>query len=187
MEFPVPPTTPTADADAAALDPASLRCVSAIGAWSVSSYKRGFEVHCLRDNSVDTYWQSDGPQPHFINIQFNKKTQLQLLRIYLDYRQDESYCPSKISVRAGSTMQDVQELHRLDLDEPSGWISVDLRDETTGHPLHAHLVQIAILCNHQNGKDTHIRQVQLFAPLKNCVLEDIPFSTTDFLMYSTLR
>ncbi|KAI9353691.1 anaphase-promoting complex, subunit 10/DOC domain-containing protein [Obelidium mucronatum] len=148
---------------------------------------RGFGVDCLRDGSIDTYWQSDGPQPHFVNIHFLRKTELQMLRIYLDYRQDESYCPSKISIRAGSTLQDVQELHLLELEEPSGWINVDLRDETTGHPLHAHLVQIAVLSNHQNGKDTHMRQVQLFAPVKNSVLEDIPFSSTEFLMFSTIR
>ena len=26
-----------------------------------------------RDNNTDTYWQSDGPQPHLVNIQFHKK------------------------------------------------------------------------------------------------------------------
>ena len=26
-----------------------------------------------RDNNTETYWQSDGPQPHLINIQFHKK------------------------------------------------------------------------------------------------------------------
>ncbi|KAJ3082801.1 Anaphase-promoting complex subunit 10, partial [Physocladia obscura] len=139
-------------------DLGQLRNVSAVGAWSVSSHKHGggFGVESLRDGSIETYWQSDGPQPHFINIHFQRKTELQLLRLYVDYRQDESYCPSKISVRAGSTLQDVQELQQLDLEEPSGWLTVDLRDEVNGHALHAHLVQIAILANHQNGKDTHV-------------------------------
>ena len=26
-----------------------------------------------RDNNTETYWQSDGPQPHLVNIQFHKK------------------------------------------------------------------------------------------------------------------
>jgi hypothetical protein len=26
-----------------------------------------------RDDSIDTYWQSDGPQPHLVNIQFHHK------------------------------------------------------------------------------------------------------------------
>ena len=34
----------------------------------------GFGVDQLRDDSLETYWQSDGPQPHLVNIQFRKKT-----------------------------------------------------------------------------------------------------------------
>jgi hypothetical protein len=30
----------------------------------------------------------------------------------------------------------------------------------------AHLVQIAVLANHQNGRDTHIRQVKIYGPAK---------------------
>ena len=26
-----------------------------------------------RDDNTETYWQSDGPQPHLVNIQFHKK------------------------------------------------------------------------------------------------------------------
>lgn len=32
-----------------------------------------------RDNNTDTYWQSDGPQPHLVNIQFHKKVLASLL------------------------------------------------------------------------------------------------------------
>ena len=38
--------------------------------WSVSSCKREFPISNLRDNNVDTYWQSDGNQPHTITCQF---------------------------------------------------------------------------------------------------------------------
>ncbi|KAJ6304998.1 hypothetical protein OIU78_020528 [Salix suchowensis] len=48
-----------------------------------------------------TYWQSDGAQPHVVNIQFQKKVKLQLVVLYLDFKLDESYTPSKISIRAG--------------------------------------------------------------------------------------
>lgn len=58
--------------------------------WSVSSAKSGSGVACLRfvfsfscvltnrDNNLDTFWQSDGDQPHFINIQFHKKMLLEV-------------------------------------------------------------------------------------------------------------
>ena len=31
-------------------------------------------------------------------------------------------------------------------------------------PVRAYVLQIAILSNHQNGRDTHVRQVKLFGP-----------------------
>ena len=40
---------------------------------AVTSAKPGNGVELLRDGRDDTYWQSDGTQPHLINIQFQKK------------------------------------------------------------------------------------------------------------------
>ena len=41
--------------------------------WSVTSAKAGNGVELLRDDRDDTYWQSDGAQPHLININFPRK------------------------------------------------------------------------------------------------------------------
>ncbi len=41
--------------------------------WSLSTAKPGNGVAQLRDDNIDTYWQSDGAQPHLINIQFQKR------------------------------------------------------------------------------------------------------------------
>jgi len=30
----------------------------------------GYGVNFLRDNNLETFWQSDGSQPHMVNIQF---------------------------------------------------------------------------------------------------------------------
>ena len=52
------------------------RSVSEVGrqaVWSVTSAKPGNGVDLLRDGKEDTYWQSDGAQPHLINIQFQRK------------------------------------------------------------------------------------------------------------------
>ncbi|XP_044983815.1 anaphase-promoting complex subunit 10-like [Hordeum vulgare subsp. vulgare] len=54
-----------------------LQEMAKTAAWSVSSCKPGNSVASLRDDTLDTYWQSDGAQPHLINIQFQKKVQLQ--------------------------------------------------------------------------------------------------------------
>ena len=55
----------------------------------------GFGVDQLRDGSADTYWQSDGPQPHLVNIQFRRKTTVHDICIYADYKADESYTPNR--------------------------------------------------------------------------------------------
>jgi len=65
-------------------------------------------VDQLRDDCVDTYWQSDGQLPHLVNVQFRKKTTVQDICIYTDYKLDESYTPSRISIRAGTHFNDLQ-------------------------------------------------------------------------------
>lgn len=121
----------------------------------------GFGVDQLRDDNLETYWQSDGSQPHLVNIQFRcrgasgciwfsvvlcenlkpdvhliaflssttccvlmrvvnqsqcvwfvcrRRTTVKMLCIYADYKSDESYTPSKISVRVGNNFHNLQEI-----------------------------------------------------------------------------
>jgi anaphase-promoting complex subunit 10 len=69
---------------------------------------------------METYWQSDGQLPHLVNIQFQRKTTISHIYIYSDYKLDESYTPSKISIRSGTHFNDLQEIEIIDLSEPSG-------------------------------------------------------------------
>jgi anaphase-promoting complex subunit 10 len=104
------------------------------------------------------------------------------MRIYLDWEADESYTPTKIQFLAGTSVHDIQEFAEMSFEQPTGWIDVDfsgvgpiepsqdqegaaLKDiDWSKRPvLRAFLVQVRILENHQNGKDTHLRAVQLFA------------------------
>lgn len=85
--------------------------------WAKS---KGFGVEQLRDNCMDTYWQSDGQLPHLVNIQFQRKTVINQLYIYTDYKLDESYTPSRISIRSGTHFNDLQEVDVVDLTEPDG-------------------------------------------------------------------
>ena len=94
--------------------------------WSLSSAKPGNGVQQIRDDNVDTYWQSDGQQPHLINIIFNKKVSLLEVAFYLDYNLDESYTPKRMSVRAGNTAHDLEEVRAIDLNEPMGWVNIPL-------------------------------------------------------------
>ena len=95
---------------------------------------------------------------------------------------DESYTPTKIQFLAGMGVHDIQEFAEMCFEQPTGWIDVNFSnvgpidadddddsdsakeiDWSKRPVLRAFLVQIRILENHQNGKDTHLRAVQLFA------------------------
>lgn len=104
------------------------------------------------------------------------------MRIFLDFQADESYTPTKIQFLAGMGVHDIQEFAEMTFEQPTGWIDVDFSrvgliesdDEDEGNNpkeidwskrpvLRAFLVQVRILENHQNGKDTHLRAVQILA------------------------
>lgn len=58
-------------------------------------------------------------------------------------------------------------------------------------PLKAYFVQLAVISNHQNGRDTHIRQVKVFGPrqdrVQRLLAQDVGFSSPEMLMYSVVR
>lgn len=167
-----------------------IREVGSIATWFLSSSKAGFGVEQLRDNCMDTYWQSDGPQPHLVNISFTRKTTIKFVCIYVDYTLDESYTPFKISIRAGNCYTDLQEIEQIEMDKPTGWVVICLKDANDA-PVRACHIQIAILGNHQNGRDTHLRQVKIYSPVNNgpAALNDVPneFSSKTMTQHTTLR
>lgn len=83
-------------------------------------------VELLRDGRQDTYWQSDGPQPHTLTISFQRKVWVQEVCLFTDYKLDESYTPQTISVRAGSRWSDMCEVNSVELKEPQGWVRIPL-------------------------------------------------------------
>ena len=169
----------------------SIREVGSIATWSLSSSKTGFGVEQLRDNSMETYWQSDGPQPHLVNITFTRKITIKVVCIYVDYSLDESYTPYKISIRAGNCYTDLQEIEQVEMDKPTGWVVISLKDGNESLIRACH-IQIAVLGNHQNGRDTHLRQVKIYSPVHNgpiSAIDDVPneFTTISMKQHSTLR
>lgn len=95
--------------------------------WQLSSAKPGNGVEQIRDQSTDTYWQSDGvSQPHSIQVHFGRRVALSHVCIYLDYNLDESYTPKHLSIQVGMTTQDlVPAIYPantlVELNEPVGW------------------------------------------------------------------
>ncbi|EDW01389.1 anaphase-promoting complex subunit 10 [Drosophila grimshawi] len=168
-----------------------VREVGAQAVWSLSSCKPGFGVERLRDNIMDTYWQSDGQLPHLVNIQFHKRTNISQIYIYTDYKLDESYTPSRISIRSGTNFNDLQELQVIDLTEPNGWVQIPIKDGNV-KSLRTFMLQIAVISNHQNGRDTHMRQIRVHAPCggegKHYPLELFgKFGSVDFQKFATIR
>lgn len=152
-------------------------------------FPKGFGVEQLRDNCMDTYWQSDGQLPHLVNIQFQRKTTINQIYIYTDYKLDESYTPSRISIRSGTHFNDLNEIEVIDLSEPTGWVVVPVKD-VRDKPIRAFMVQIAVISNHQNGRDTHMRQIKIHSPIegRQYPLEQFgQFTTMDFQKYTTIR
>jgi len=53
----------------------------------------------------------------------------QKISIHLNYQLDDSYTPSTIAIRAGTGLNDVQEVRVVTLDKPNGWITFDVSSE----------------------------------------------------------
>lgn len=137
---------------------------------------------------LDTYWQSDGTQPHLVNIQFRRKTTINCIAIYADFKSDESYTPNKVSIRAGNNFHDLQEIETREIGEPCGWICIDLKN-SNGSTLRTFMLQVAALSNHQNGRDTHMRQIKVFGKRKEqfSVTKMPTFTSKEFSVFSSVR
>ncbi len=51
---------------------------------------------------------------------------IQSVSIFLDYSLDESYTPKQIAVKAGNNAHDLQNVAVLDVNEPKGWVDLEL-------------------------------------------------------------
>uniref|UniRef100_A0A915N1L4 Anaphase-promoting complex subunit 10 n=1 Tax=Meloidogyne javanica TaxID=6303 RepID=A0A915N1L4_MELJA len=130
--------------------------------WTLSSAKEGMGIHQLLDDREDTFWQSDGLQPHTITIEFQRRTPIDFLVVYLDYKLDE------IQIQTGSSVLDLEDPKTVTFSEPTGWQLIDLRKEKTSKKQQssqqAFAIVIQIVQNHQNGRDTHIRGLRVLGP-----------------------
>ena len=148
-------------------DEAPLRCLNSEAVWHISGARPGNGVDCVLDDSLETFWQSDGVAPHMLYAQFLRRTSVAEVCIYVDMKIDESYTPRKLAIRAGTTHHDLEEVRSLELDRPSGWVRVPV-----GNPngrgaqryLRTWYIQLVIFNMHQNGRDTHIRCLKILGP-----------------------
>ncbi|OAA63204.1 anaphase promoting complex subunit 10 [Cordyceps fumosorosea ARSEF 2679] len=150
------------------VDPASigLKEISNLGKFTVSSHKPGNGVAELRSDDLKLYWQSDGPQPHKLTVYFIKRVGIRVIRFFVDYQEDESYTPTKIVFKSGTSENNMIEFATMTMDSPYGWQDVPIEGaggEPDGNTLVSYVLQMQILENHQNGKDTHLRGIKIYA------------------------
>lgn len=159
------------------LENLQLLDLSPLANWKLSSYKQDFGLSQLRNDSSNTYWQSDGSNgpntsnasnnqlanPHSITIQFSKKVSLERISIFTNYSADESYTPSKIQILAGnSDGWDLSEVCTVNFNRPIGWSHIIFNAIRRDGVLKCFVVKIVILANHQDGKDTRIRALRCY-------------------------
>ena len=95
----------------------------------------------------------------------------------------------RIAIRVGNHLGDLVELMEVELHEPLGWSVLQLH-WPNGAPVSLFTLQLRILANHQNGRDTHLRGIRLFAPLIRSGLDAAlgqTFSTQEMRLYTTIR
>ncbi|PUU79094.1 anaphase-promoting complex, subunit 10-domain-containing protein [Tuber borchii] len=165
-----------------------LKEIGNLASWTVSTAKPGNGVEQLRDEDTNLFWQSDGPQPHTINIHFAKRVFVKKISMYLDFENDESYTPTRMSVFSGTGYHDLQEVTTMNFEQPSGWIDVNLEGVHEDGQLRTFLIQVCIHANHQNGKDTHVRGLQIFsAEPPSFDSDEVPFTSRQMLTELELR
>lgn len=97
---------------------------------------------------------------------FVKRVGIRDLRFYVNYNEDESYTPTKIIFKSGTSENNLIEFAQMTLETPVGWQQVSLNGAgggPDGNTLVSYVLQMQILENHQNGKDTHLRGIKIYA------------------------
>lgn len=141
-----------------------LTDIGNLASWTLSSFKQNNGVEALKDDSPLTFWQSDGPQPHHIDIHFSKRVSVERISFFTDYLVDESYTPNKVSVSTGTGYHDLMQLALLESEEARGWVHIPLNNIREDGVIKTFLIRFTILGNLQNGKDTHLRSLKVYSP-----------------------
>ncbi|KAJ1514695.1 hypothetical protein HMI55_004449 [Coelomomyces lativittatus] len=112
-----------------------------------------------------------------------------MLSIFTDINLDETYTPRLISIRAGTSLNVMEEVLKMELEDPVGWFHYPL-EASADTPLFCHVIQFCVLSNHHHGKDCHLRGLKVWGPKEKDPTDQfsiIPFTDDVFRLYSTVR
>ncbi|GAW83557.1 hypothetical protein, conserved [Plasmodium gonderi] len=158
--------------------------VGCLGIWKLSSSRNKSDMKKLKDENMNTYWQSSSLGPHTITIQFFKLTKITKIYLLFNYSLDESYTPYEILTKVGNDENHLDilcsnfcDVNKYTFNEPF-WFIIDLEKfqfhsyfynynvKNFKHTnfVHCRCLQICIMSNQHYGRDTRIRQVKIFGP-----------------------
>lgn len=144
--------------------------------WTASSGKVGHEVGQLVHDDTGTFWQSEGQLPHALTAQFPHAMSLSEVEIFIDLSMDESYTPLEMLIRLGPTLHDLHDLHVLEMEDPKGWLRIPLTDRD-GATIPVHVLQLVVLSNYQDGRDSRIRCVRTWGEAYDAAEEALDLRT----------
>ena len=76
----------------------------------------------------------------------------------MNKEKDDCYTPNKILVKVGQTLYDLLDRIDLDIVNPQGWCYLKSDNELKGS-----CIQLEIVNNNSDGRDSHIRQIEIYS------------------------
>lgn len=159
----------------------NLKDITKSALWTVSTVKGGYEISQMLDGKKDTFWQSDSIPPHWISAQFSKQTYITKISFYLSIQNDETYSPSEFIISIGNDPSALVEYKKIEPKVSQGRFDINLNVSTI-------FLRISITKNHQGGRDTRIRMVQLFGtPYSPCIDSSVCFISPEATQFLSIR
>ncbi|CAI5450040.1 unnamed protein product [Caenorhabditis angaria] len=148
------------------VNPEKYRDITSDGFFTLSSCSPGFGVHELLNDSHDKWWKTNQNLPHQIWVEFQKKVDVKYLMLYVDYKQDESFCPAELKIELGWSRNDIFYTKHKSCIKPQGWVRLDLANRETRRPNRCMFLMLTVLANHEGGRDCNIRHFRVISPSK---------------------
>ncbi|QLG74612.1 hypothetical protein HG535_0G04950 [Zygotorulaspora mrakii] len=150
----------------------SMMNVCHLAYWKPSSHKQGNPIENALDDNPETFWQSDGLQPHTLDIMFSKRMTISMIALYFSLISDESYTPRFVKIYVGNCPADALFYKTLDILDLNGWIALTFEDNREEDGLlKCQFIRLVFPVNHENGKDTHLRGIKIYAPCRKISAE----------------
>lgn len=138
--------------------------VSNMAYWRATSFKASNPIINVINDDPNSFWQSDGAQPHEVEVYFSKRVNIAIIAMYFSLKVDESYTPKLIKIYVGHSLSDCELYKIVELEKLNGWFALTFNDNRPQDGLmKCQFIKFTFPLNHENGKDTHLRGIRLFA------------------------